>query len=297
MSPLEKLLRSRFLKRWFFVICILVLVVLVLVKFYVLAQFLVTGQMLGPLSGTLANALLSITDAAFSAVITAMLTAIILLYLAPPETIRAAVEIVQAQDVRNQLERNLKISSDYYFHGRSGRWFGATAIPSLSDQAAKGKIRKRIFCVLPNPADKQLMEKYAQMKEVAEPDNWNEAKIQNHILRTSLLLINAAMDNPYLDIRIGYVGFLTIFRYDVTDRAALLTVDNLTQPALCFPSGSTFYELSKEQVHQAIDASQSSISSDEIRKLPKNNDGEKGAFLFRKCNLPFDKARYDALAG
>src|SRR5271156_2495150 len=107
-------------------------------------------------------------DASLNALLPAFLIIVLILWFDPFGTKHPALEPLRPGNINSALKSSVAETNEYFFRGRSGRWFRSYVLPSLSQQALKARTRKHIVAILPNPLNDRILQVYARQRNAVD---------------------------------------------------------------------------------------------------------------------------------
>lgn len=195
-----------------------------------------------------------LVDKMSAAAVLALVTALILAIVIPPISFAEDLSVVDAWNIGPKLRESLGTTREYWFRGRSGRWFRAHAIPKLAEAARREKTQRRVRMILPDPDDLPVLETYAKYRNsISSPADarWTVGRIRNEILATLLVAGKAEADTQYFRPTVALLKEFSMFRTDLSDSGLVLTREDPRWPGWISPSGTKFYDSVKEDLRLA----------------------------------------------
>ena len=250
------LLSRRYATRWIFGLIAAALALLFTVRFAVLPRIWMPREPLGPFNSTWPNAALAGIDAAVTTLLTVGLTGAFLYLLVPKDVRNGRVVNVHPKDIDAELKASVPESREYFFRGRSARYFRSVILP-LIEAGSRGTSATRVVWILmPDPRDEPLMASYAHFRNAAafrgRAADWTAWDIQKEIVAAVLAFASKARSNPHLEFHIGLSRSFSILRVNMTDATAILTRDDPKLPAFKAARGTIFYESYREDIQLSI---------------------------------------------
>ncbi|SFK37421.1 hypothetical protein SAMN03159338_4069 [Sphingomonas sp. NFR04] len=253
---LNDLLSRRFARRWMFGSIGLLLLLLLATRFAVLPHIWTPREPLGPFKSTYPNAILAVIDAAVGTLLTVGLTGAFLVLLIPKEVREAKLVTVHPKDLAAELIASVSTSREYFFRGRSARYFRSTILPLIEAGSRTGSAARVIWMLLPDPTDHALMESYARFRNASafrgRQTQWTAWDIQMEILAATIAVAAKARKNPYLEFHLGLARSFSILRINMTDNAAIMTREDPKLPAFKAIRGTVFYDSYREDIQQSV---------------------------------------------
>ncbi len=163
-------------------------------------------------------------------------------YFIGPNTAARKVSVTRSHDISERMKALPLDVRKYMFWGRSGGFFRAYPLLELDKQARANKHNIEVEVLLPDPLDPRLVNSYREiLKSLGE--DMGENPLLPNVLATCMACAILESNNMYLKIRIHLSSFLPAFRFDLSDKGAIVTQDDKKKSALYFESGSEFYEM------------------------------------------------------
>jgi hypothetical protein len=250
------LLSRRYAARWIFGLIAIVLVLLFATRFAVLPRIWPPREPLGPFDSTWANAALEGIDAAVSTLLTVGLTGAFLFLLVPKDVRDGRVVTVHPKDIDAELKATVPESREYFFRGRSARYFRSTILPLIEAGSRGTSATRVVWLLMPDPRDEPLMESYARYRNAAafrgRAADWTAWDIQKEIVAAVVAFAAKSRSNPHLEFHIGLSRSFSILRVNMTDATAVLTRDDPKLPAFKAARGTVFYDSYREDIRLSI---------------------------------------------
>lgn len=250
------LLGRRYAARWIFGLIALALVLLFAVRFAVLPQIWTPREPLGPFVSTWPNAALAGIDAAVSTLLTVGLTGAFLFLLVPKDVRDGRIVTVHPKDIDAELKASVSISREYFFRGRSARYFRSTILPLIEAGSRGSSATRVVWLLMPDPSDEALMASYARFRNAAafrgKASDWTAWDIQKEILAAVVAFAAKSRSNPHLEFHVGLSRSFSILRVNMTDATAVLTRDDPKLPAFKAARGTVFYDSYREDIQLSI---------------------------------------------
>lgn len=250
---IEDLQKSPFKFKAFLFLSLIGVVILWTINFYILPMFFGVSV---SLSKTLTDVFNNLTALLISGTI-----GILFLYLLTPKIMsKAEIVKLEPRDLKNSLEEILKDADFYYYCGHTARWTRTVTLPKLYKDAWSKKITKEINITILDPNNAELLRYFISFGhgKREKGNTINDTKdLKKELLST--ILIGLVCDNKsFIKVNLYLSSKVSLFRFDLSDKAAILTKPNPLDPALKVYSGTFFYQSYKEEIK---------ITQDQSRKL------------------------------
>jgi hypothetical protein len=234
------------------------IVFVVLIRFCLLPALADTAQQgqPGPYAQTWANVISYVTDSGLEAAFATVILAVLFLALVPEEVRLGKIETLSPKDIRRALLEEVSTGDEYYFRGRSARWFRSNVLPQVAASARSESKTKRIYLLLPDPDNHILMQDYADYRNSisfrGKSTPWTAWDIEREVLATLASVAYENSQNILVTPEVGMLNSYALMRVDMINDRAVLTREDPQQPAIrCF-KGSTLFDSTKEEILQGI---------------------------------------------
>jgi hypothetical protein len=150
------------------------------------------------------------------------------------------------------LESALQGVNEWWYRGHTGRHFRSVTLPGLATQSRSTNIHKRAVIQILDPTDQVACEYYAKYRNSlrsAAPDSpWDAQRVRCELCATVISAYIWKAKEQLLDVEIGLLAHVSLFRVDLASSLALVTKEDPREPALRFDNGTFFYEAYKEDL-------------------------------------------------
>jgi hypothetical protein len=299
MADADAFLESPSLRRVLIALSILSIAIVVILRFFVFPEYGVKRFDSGPYGVLWIDIVSYLLHALLNALLPAFLILLLILWFDPFGIKRPTIDPLRPADINAALKASVAQTNEYFFRGRTGRWFRAYVLPSVSRQAAQARSRRHLVAILPNPLNEKILQVYAAQRNAVarsrEP-RWSAELFQEEIVATISAIIESYSQNHYLEATIGLIDVLPVTRADMSSKAVIITTDNPTEPGLRIDGTSPFYVHWKAEFEALLDVSERKF--DDIN-LPQANRREVIRRVIQVLDLPaenFDDARIDRIA-
>lgn len=220
-------------------VCVLLFVVLTFVRFFFFGD---------------AHYWSGLVDKMSAAVVLALIAALMLAIVVPPISFAEDLSVVDAWNIGPKLREPLTKTREYWFRGRSGRWFRAQAIPTLAKAARDENAQRMVHMILPDPDDSRVLETYAKYRNSISSsanDRWTASRIRSEIFATLLAAGMAQSGTQYFRPEVSLLTEFSLFRTDLSDEGLVMTREDPRWPGWISGSGTKFYDSVKEDLRLA----------------------------------------------
>jgi hypothetical protein len=165
----------------------------------------------------------------------------------------ASVRDVAPNRIRSEINTLLAESDEWLFRGGSGRFLRFGSLPALARFQA---LDVSVLVQLLDPRDGELCTEYAKYRSVQRlpralrPEEGKMRTIQADLLAT---IYAAAWYQAHSRIRprVILLRAFSPLRYDFGSTGVVVTIADLTQPALYAPANSWYYQSVRDELEQA----------------------------------------------
>jgi hypothetical protein len=149
------------------------------------------------------------------------------------------------------LLETLPTTVNYWFRGRSGRFFRSSVLPALVDSSKRNASTRRVHLLLPDPGNLSMLERYITYRnslrsEREEP--WTLRRIQAEIYATILAVVEQTSLNSLFAAKIAVEQDYALFRIDMSDERIVMTREDPKWPGIMCLKRSRFYSSYQEEI-------------------------------------------------
>jgi len=198
----------------------------------------------------------NITDNVAAAIVVSAFVIFLVAVATPRLFIKEDIAVLSPWLIRSTLGAALGTTREYWFRGRSGRYFRHEVLPALDRASRNDNTSRQISVFLPNPSDEKTLEHYAKYRNSlgeTSTTSITSASIRVEILATILSLIKYSKTNAFMEPRIVLCQGFTLFRTDLSDEYVILTREEKSWPAFISSRGTKFFDSIKEEMRQELD--------------------------------------------
>jgi hypothetical protein len=250
---MNEILKSKALRRNFWITMACILSALLLVRFWI-------GH-IDQTSGTLIAITARIVEGLFSSLLTASLVGAFLFYLTPESADPRQIEILPPRDISPAFDEALRNASSWKFKGEFGRYFRTATIPRLSERATSQHKTISVVGLIMDPRNWDLCQRHAEYRNsvttVDRQNNWTTELVQDQLYATILVTLVFQARNTLLDIELYLLNNFVPARIDLSSGGAIITKEDRKAPALRVRPGSFFFDsydqeisVTKRQAHR-----------------------------------------------
>ncbi|WP_141956409.1 hypothetical protein [Actinoallomurus bryophytorum] len=199
--------------------------------------------------------------------------------------------LTTAEQVASEHTQARESSGRWLFRGGTGTYIRAVTLPGLIKSARRERRPLHVRLEILDPTNEDVCERYARFRSSVSPlpdgtgQVWTTQRTQLESYATLLAACWYQADYTLLDIKVGLVGTMGIFRYDLSDSRLVITQDDgfamvVPQEGLLYSSYETELRTSFEQArHVQLDAAK------QIRLSSEPTVGE-AVDLFKAIGVP-----------
>jgi hypothetical protein len=206
------------------------------------------APLLIPVDYAKASAILVITqnicDNLISTCIVVLIGTLCLSILADPKIDLEDISSLPAHKIHASLIDPLTTTVNYWFRGRSGRFFRQRVLPALVDAAARNASKRYAHLLLPDPNTQTLLERYADYRNslhFEQQGKWTARRVQVEVLATVLAAAEQCAQNQFFVPTIAVGQDFALFRIDMSDEQMVMTREDPTWPGIICTHKSKFY--------------------------------------------------------
>jgi hypothetical protein len=247
MASPDDLLTNPYYRRQYLGLGVVALVALALIRFLLLPQLF--GEALPTPYGVLTD----LADSFLVAVAASVATLGFLLWAVPPSVRSADVSIVPPAHLKQVLDSALAGTQEFWYRGHTARWTRAVTLPRLAAEARRERRSKRVYLIISDPGDRTVCEYYAGFAHHARPgdrsDAWDARRSQIELYGTIVSAYVWQAEEPLMDVNIALSDKASLFRVDLTSKAAIITTPHPRDPAVAYSAGGHLYGAVLEDLH------------------------------------------------
>jgi hypothetical protein len=245
MSESEKFLSKKYYRRILLASGLSTAIALIAIRFFVIPYF--TKQPVQDFTSII-NAII---DNLFAALVSSLAVTLLILWLLPTSS-KSNVNVVEPYELKSVLQESLVETSYFRYSGHTARWTCAVTLPYIVSEARARDTTIQVHITILDPDDKRACGRYALLRNrIGVEEQEPEYLRKKHRLELFAVIVSAyswRAEEPRLDLEIGLSDKVSIFRVDLSSKAAIVTTPGVRKPALKFDSGSSFYNLFREDI-------------------------------------------------
>ena len=212
----------------------------------------------------------NVCDNLISTCIVILIGTLSLSILADPEIDLEDISSLPAHKIHASLIEPLPTTVNYWFRGRSGRFFRQRVLPALVDAAARNASRRHANLLLPDPNTQTLLERYADYRNslhFEQQGKWTARRVQVEVLATVLAAAEQCAQSQFFVPTIAVGQDFALFRIDMSDERMVMTREDPTWPGIICTHQSKFYSSYQEEIRQGMALGRTL----DLSKFPKNS--------------------------
>ncbi|MEP8984163.1 hypothetical protein [Enterobacter cloacae] len=281
---MHELLRKKHSRTKFILVFILVVLLILLVRYFALPLAYPTQSAdLGGFFATISNGLLSSLTVTF-------LIGLFMFWIQPEAESNAKIEIAYPKELPELFNVAFLRSEIWYYKGGCGRYFRTATLPNMAKQARSKSQSKEILVVILDPSNIDLCEKHAIYRsgtasQKIESRPWTTEEVRAELFATVIATLITQAKEPSLRIKLSLCSHYSSFRIDLSDDYAIITKEDRDSPAIVCHKGTHFYKSYKDEVILSLNQSRSVRMIDKIDFNLESIDGKKVKSLLVDVDL------------
>jgi hypothetical protein len=176
------------------------------------------------------------------------------LKLFPPPSRPAIVSDVPAHEIGKLLESAFPTTKRWWFDGSTGRYQRARTLPEMGRLARAEGTSREVTIVILDPLDESLCTRYANYRGgllSGQGKDWTVESVRRDLCATLLAACIYSETEP-LTITVGLKRTMSILRYDLSDTRLVITKEGRSDPAICCPSESFYFDAYLEDLRWGL---------------------------------------------
>ena len=250
------------------ILIIMSLIILLSIRFVWLGETKPDG------SSDLVTILRTIINGLISTIAVTTVVALAIRYIRPPQEIIESTSYIQSYDISRYLKDAAKTATEWIYYGHTGRYVRSAIFSLLLEQARRGRVIRVLILIL-DPFDEHLCDYYAQYRNSARTamrgPQWTKETVQSELLATVLCAMELRASSPLINMEVGFVKHVSLFRIDLATARCLITQEDSQEPALGYESDSRFYEYYRRDTTMAGDQAGRLKQLDSVTKFILND--------------------------
>jgi hypothetical protein len=246
MADTDVLLRHTYYRRQFLLLGGVALLVLGLVRFLVLPRY-------GVQSLNFVEMLSSIVETLMVAIAASLGTLVYVLWAVPSNVRVPDVHVIAPRELKRVLAENLSGTQEFWYRGHTARWTRAITLRQLAQQSERDHRSRRVYLIISDPTDSKVCEHYVRYACTRystggkSAEDVHEMQIELYATIISAYMCSAKV--PQLELHIALSNRASLFRVDLTSKAAIITTPDPKDPALLYGATGYFHGAMREDLH------------------------------------------------
>lgn len=211
----------------------------------------------------------NVCDHLIAVCILVMLGSLALSVLVDPEMALEDISALPAHRIHSSLLEPLSTTANYWFRGRSGRFFRQRVLPALVEAAARNASRRQVHLLLPDPNEQTVLQQYANYRNslhFEQQGRWTARRVQVEVIATILAIAEQAAQSQFFVATIAVGQDFALFRIDMSDERLVMTREDPSWPAIVCTQQSKFYSSYQEEIRLGMALGRML----DLSKFPKN---------------------------
>ena len=243
---MDKIFASKPGRRRFIFTISLLLVFLLLIRFYVFP--------INSLSDHSNENFISFLDKFATSVFTAIIVGYFLYWVQGDEKKKYIDFTESGSEIEKYLNQGRLSTDIWYFNGGLGRYTKSDTLPKLSQLAVSNRKTIVVKIIVINPFNEEILKKYINFRISVEKElkknQWTELEVQSEILATIVTAFFYKSRNQFLDVEIKVKNFFTLSRMDISTGFAVITREDPAIPSIVVEKDSYMYKHYSEEFQQ-----------------------------------------------
>ncbi|WP_221390164.1 hypothetical protein [Dyadobacter sp. NIV53] len=255
---MKTLLKHKSSRSIFLISIGLILLVILIIRFFVLPNFepIVPDSGIIPRDPKWLTIVSRIFDSAFVSLTVTVCIGLFLFHIELPDE-EKKFEIIESFKINELFEKERNQTEIWYFTGGLGRYTRTSTIPEIAKIAQRTNEHKSIKIQIIDPTDESICIKYANFRRglnSASKNNsiWNKEYVRHECTATVVSAIIYKCNYPLLDLSICLKNNFSTLRIDLSSKTAIITKEDPKEPALICREGSFLYRTYKEEILQTF---------------------------------------------
>lgn len=248
-------------RRLFSIIVVGALLTILLLRFIVLPHFTNKAIPFDEIVDTIFGEL-------FSTIIVTASISLFLLWVSMPSH-EKKIEIIEPKRILEELSKARHSTNFWYYDGAVARFTRTNTIPELVKKIKETNERMTLKILVLDPRNTKVVSDYCNyrkgLKSAKKFQSWDVNYVKADIYATIHVALESMSENPLLEVEIGLKNNFSIFRYEISSRSIIITMEDPQDPAVLHTSDSSLYSGYKEAFQQAFKQSVKLDSSIEIK--------------------------------
>lgn len=168
---------------------------------------------------------------------------------------------IQPFEIDECLRSGAIDTREWYYLGHTGRYIRSQILPFINKDSLAKNENKKIKIIIIDPLNAKLCEFYATYRNDSRSihitkEKWSAERVKNDLLATVLCMIELHKANSMLEVDVGFLNNVSLFRADISSNMALITQEDNQEPGIRYSSDSHFYRCYRRELELAWRQSQ-----------------------------------------
>jgi hypothetical protein len=243
----QRILSNTHYRRAFFIICILVIISALLVRYLWLPRFDPSLSLHG------VQLLASIIEKLLVSFVVTIMIGFFLFWLEPGATREPSMSEVDPKEISSLLSSAIQSTEKWWFRGGTGRYLRAVTLPKIAETTQSTSSTKELHVQLIDPTELTVCKEYAAYRSGIrsannEAEPWTQERVRKEVYATLICLFLRATEYPLLNVRITLLPSFSSFRIDLSSRYVILTKEDSQAPGVRCDYGSYFYDAYRDDL-------------------------------------------------
>jgi hypothetical protein len=211
----------------------------------------------------------NVSDNLIATCIAVIIGSLTLSILADPVFDLEDISAIPAHKIHSSLIEPLPTTTNYWFRGRSGRFFRQRVLPALADAGAQSSSRRYVHLLLPDPDKQSMLEQYANYRNslhFEKQGKWTARRVQIEVIATILAALEQSAQSQFFVPAIAVGQDFALFRIDMSDERMVMTREDPAWPGIICTHKSKFYSSYQEEIRQGMALGRAL----DLSRFPKN---------------------------
>lgn len=160
---------------------------------------------------------------------------------------------IQPFEIDECLREGAEDTREWYYLGHTGRYIRSQILPFINRDSLAKNENKKIKTIILDPFNPNLCEFYATYRNDSRSihitkDKWSADRVRNDLLATVLCMIELQQANSMLEVEVGFLSNVSLFRADICSKMVLITQEDNQEPGIRYSSDSHFYRCYRREL-------------------------------------------------
>lgn len=160
---------------------------------------------------------------------------------------------VQPFEIDECLRNGAIGSREWYYLGHTGGYIRSQILPYINKDSLAKNENKKIKIIILDPLNVELCEFYSKYRNDSRSihitkEKWSADRVRNELLATVLCMIELHQVNSMLEVDVGFLNYISLFRADISSSMVLITQEDNQEPGIRYTSDSHFYRSYRREI-------------------------------------------------